>query len=122
MKFTPEAPLEDLYMMLQLAKSGKFKFFDEILFSYRWHGANTAAKTVHMKQMTAKTYIYEKNNLEKNNNTELLKIFNSQTEHYRMRINFLDIAKCYYHKTLYYEEDIIEIFGKKIRIRHTDFL
>ena len=121
-KFTPEAPLEDLYMMLQLAKSGKFKFFDEILFSYRWHGANTAAKTVHMKQMTAKTYIYEKNNLEKNNNTELLKIFNSQTEHYRMRINFLDIAKCYYHKTLYYEEDIIEIFGKKIRIRHTDFL
>ena len=32
-KFTPEAPLEDLYMMLQLSKVGKFKFFDEILFT-----------------------------------------------------------------------------------------
>lgn len=39
-KFTTEAPREDFFMMLQLAKMGRFKFFDEILHSYRWHATN----------------------------------------------------------------------------------
>ena len=32
LQFTKEAPLEDLFMHLQLAKQGKFKFLNEILF------------------------------------------------------------------------------------------
>lgn len=32
---------EDYYLMLQLAKYGKFKYIDEILFSYRWHSTNS---------------------------------------------------------------------------------
>lgn len=32
---------EDWYMNLQLAKIGKMKFIDEVLFNYRWHNKNT---------------------------------------------------------------------------------
>lgn len=120
--FTPEAPLEDLYLMLQLAKIGKFKFFDDILFSYRWHGENTAAKTAHIKQMTAKTHLYERASLESQKNYELLDVFDSAIEYYRMRINIFNIIKCYYHKSIDYEEDIFEFFKIKIRIRYNDFL
>ena len=30
--FTPEAPLEDYYMVLQLSKLGKMKFIDKVFF------------------------------------------------------------------------------------------
>lgn len=36
-KFTREAPLEDWWPMLQIAKYAKMKFLDEILYSYRWY-------------------------------------------------------------------------------------
>jgi len=39
-KFSSQAPREDFFMMLQLAKRGKFKYFDEIMHSYRWHQTN----------------------------------------------------------------------------------
>ena len=120
--FTPEAPLEDLFLMLQLAKQGKFKFFNEILFSYRWHGENTALKASHMKNMTAKTYIFERKMLELNKNHELLKTFDSSIEYYKMRINIFNIAKYYYHRSIDYEEDIIELFKVKFRIRYNKFV
>ena len=40
-KYNPDVLPEDWYMNLQLAKFGKFKYFPEILFSYRWHESNT---------------------------------------------------------------------------------
>ena len=59
--FTPDAPLEDHYMMLQLSKRGKFGFIDEVLFSYRRHSRNTASKENHSKmlEMDRKTLDYE---------------------------------------------------------------
>lgn len=40
-----EGMLEDYYMNLQIAKRYKMKYIDEILFSYRWHSANTVKKS-----------------------------------------------------------------------------
>lgn len=57
--FTKEAPLEDWYLMLQLAKHGKMKFLPEILFSYRWHASNTIKQTERMILFTEKTKTYE---------------------------------------------------------------
>ncbi len=61
--FTPLAPLEDWYLMLQLAKLGKMKFLNEELFFYRWHDGNTAKKVDHMYEMTVKTASYEYNKI-----------------------------------------------------------
>ncbi|MBR1907369.1 glycosyltransferase family 2 protein [bacterium] len=57
--FTPEAPLEDYWEMMQLSKYGKFKFLDEILFSYRLHGENTVTQNKKMRMMARKTLKYE---------------------------------------------------------------
>ncbi|MBQ3059336.1 MAG: glycosyltransferase family 2 protein [Desulfovibrio sp.] len=57
--FTKEAPLEDWYLMLQLAKHGKMKFLPEIIFSYRWHATNTVKQTERMILFTEKTKAYE---------------------------------------------------------------
>ena len=59
-EFTSEAPLEDYYMMLQLAKYGKFKYIDEILLSYRRHSTNISKQSLKMADMTYQTLLYEK--------------------------------------------------------------
>lgn len=58
-KFTPEAPLEDWFMMLQLSKYSKFKYIDKILFSYRWHTTNTMLNIEKMQKNTNLTRAYE---------------------------------------------------------------
>jgi len=57
--FTKEAPLEDWYLMLQLAKHGKMKFLPEVLFSYRWHAANTIKQTERMLRFAKETKAHE---------------------------------------------------------------
>lgn len=57
--FTPEAPLEDWYMMLQLAKISKMKFINEILFSYRKHPTNTMRNVEKVKRMGEQTRKHE---------------------------------------------------------------
>lgn len=60
-QFTPQAPLEDYWLMLQLAKQGKMKFLDEILFSYRQHPKNTIKNKEKMYQMDRQIRLYEQN-------------------------------------------------------------
>lgn len=58
-RFTPEAPLEDFYLMLQISKKYKMKYLNKILFSYRWHNSNTIKQTEKMHNYTLKTIDYE---------------------------------------------------------------
>lgn len=65
--FSEEAPLEDYFLMLQLSKYTKFKYIDEILFSYRWHNNNTIKNSEKIKKYTSMTKKYEEfilNNLD----------------------------------------------------------
>ena len=65
--FCKDAPLEDYYMMLQLSKYSKFKYIDEILFSYRWHNNNTIKNSEKIEKYTLMTKKYEEfilNNLD----------------------------------------------------------
>lgn len=57
--FSKEAPLEDYYLMLQVAKYGKMKYLQYPLFYYRWHGANTVRNSKKMKDMEEQTRLYE---------------------------------------------------------------
>ncbi len=59
-RYTTKAPLEDFWLMLQVAKYAKMKYFDEVWFSYRWHQANTAKNIKKMHVLTQKTLAYEK--------------------------------------------------------------
>lgn len=67
--FTPEAPLEDWWLMLQLSKYAKMKYLNEILFSYRWHSANTIKQSEKLEGFGNRTQKYEMeilNNLDMN--------------------------------------------------------
>lgn len=63
--FSKEAPLEDYFLMLQLSKYSKFKYLNKVLFSYRWHGANTITNVEKIEKYTNMVRQYEKEILSK---------------------------------------------------------
>lgn len=90
--FVKEAPLEDWFMHLQLAKYGKYKFVNEILFSYRLHGSNTISNKQHMLDMTAQTMQYEIKLCNTNiKQKEILR--KNSISHYYLNLGFFQIYK-----------------------------
>lgn len=63
--FTPKAPLEDYYLMLQISKYAKMKYIPKNLLFYRVHPDNTASRQEHMIEMTKLTLINELTTLDK---------------------------------------------------------
>ena len=53
--YSDQAPLEDLHLMLQIAKQAKMKYIDQILFDYRWHDTNTIKQKTQMGTYQAET-------------------------------------------------------------------
>ena len=100
-KYTKDAPLEDWYVHLQLSKIGKYKFVDELLFSYRLHGKNTIADKEHLWEMSQKTIEYEKYLCE--NNPKWLNLFRKATisKHY-LNLGFIQIYKRKFLGNKYY--------------------
>ena len=109
--FTTEAPLEDLYLNLQLSKYGKMKYFDEILFTYRWHDNNTVKRKAYMENITKQTYLYEKKLVENLKNKKWKKIFYDEFYQKKYYVNFFWILKCYRLKA-YDEQFFIFQFGR----------
>ena len=70
--FTPEAPLEDWWLMLQISKYAKMKYIDEVLFLYRWHQTNTMKNSDKMRNVTEKTRQYEETILKNIDEKEVL--------------------------------------------------
>ena len=76
--FPAEAPAEDWYLMFQLAKAGRMKYIDRILYHYRWHRGNTSKKEYHMQDMRYRTWCYERKLLKREGRTEYLKLLEQQ--------------------------------------------
>ena len=70
--YTPDAPIEDHWLMLQISKYAKMKYIDDILFSYRWHSTNTMKNKEKMRAMVEKTRTYEEKILASINENEVL--------------------------------------------------
>lgn len=119
--FTPEAPLEDYYMNLQLAKIGKFVFVDEILLSYRWHAANTIKQTAKMLAVQMQTLRYEEKLTAALPDKKWNTVF--KEEKYKTKNIFLlgNFIKYYKTKDLNQKQKILELFGKKIVLKSQTF-
>ena len=115
--FTPEAPLEDFYMMLQLSKVGKFKYIDDILFSYRIHNTNTSKNIQHMENMTKQTLLYEEKIVNRIGNENWKKIFYLVQIVRKVKLN-LGFIKVYRRKDFLRKEKnyILKIFNKEFII------
>lgn len=73
--FTKKAPMEDWHLMLHLAKKGKMKYIDRILYHYRWHSGNTSRRIYHMQDMKYRTWLYERELARQEGRTDLLAFF-----------------------------------------------
>ena len=73
--YTKDAPLEDYYLMLQIAKFAKFKYLDKVLLSYRWHANNTIKNKNEIEQYTKNTQIYEEEIIKKLDISKISKDF-----------------------------------------------
>lgn len=73
--FDVNVPLEDYYLMLQIAKYSKMKYISKPTFYYRWHGENTAKDKSKLVQMATFTRLNELKILLKNNDIKHLMIF-----------------------------------------------
>ena len=68
-----DGTLDDWYMQLQLAKLGRFKFVNEKLFRYRWHGTNTVRQKDTMRKLSVATKKYEEENVLNSGDSALIK-------------------------------------------------
>ena len=57
--FSTQAPLEDWFLNLQLAKQGEFRYTPQVLFRYRIHATNTVSQHSKMRNFTRLTLLYE---------------------------------------------------------------
>lgn len=71
-KPTEQSPLEDWFLMMQLAKYAKLKYIDEVFYSYRWHGSNTIKKSSYLHDIEIKTRNYEEKILHKTVSSPLM--------------------------------------------------
>jgi len=114
--FTKEAPLEDHYMHLQLSKIGKYRFVNQILFSYRWHSVNSVQQHQKMVQYLLKTLRFEEVRLKKKY-TQFLPFFHAvlNEEKITFHLPFFKVMK----KSSIADNTktkFIVLFGHKIRL------
>ena len=114
---TKEAPLEDWFTHLQLSKMGRYKFVDEILFSYRLHQHNTIRDRKHLLEIANETIEYEARLCEKA--PEAKRAFMQATirKHY-LNLGFLRIYKRKYGN---YSFICLNLLGREFSWRHIPF-
>lgn len=116
--YTPEAPLEDWWLMLQIAKYAKMKYIDEPTFLYRWHGGNTMSNSKRIKYLMRKTEKYEIANVKRTGTPEIKKIMKDYLKNKDGQVLF----KIPFIFELYKKIDkkssrvIIKIFGLKLSL------
>lgn len=116
--FTPEPLLEDWWLHLQLSKIGKYKYLNEILFSYRWHDTNTAKRAEYMCKISHKTRLHERSVVESLKEKKWQQIFDRKTKKIKMKLNIFDVIKIYTVYSIDCKQKILELFGHKFILKN----
>lgn len=116
--YREEIPLEDYYMMLQIAKYSKMKYIPKTLFYYRWHSNNSIKQAEKMSKYNKQTRRYEIKLVKESNNTQIQKYMNdylnSFNKEYYIKIPFiLEIFKV---KTSCFQKIALILFGIQIEL------
>ena len=120
-KFTPEAPLEDWYMHLQLSKEGKYRFINKILLSYRWHNTNTIKNLQMIRQAGIQIMTHEEKIINHFDKKQWKKTFYNTVykEKYIFNLAFL---KLYKQRSFRGKKIILKLFGYKFILYKKDYL
>jgi alpha-1,3-rhamnosyltransferase len=114
-KYNKNAPLDDLYINMQIAQRYKIKFIDEILFSYRWHSNNTIKKV--RSSLTQQTIYFELFYAPKNAKT--IAFINEFSLYETKKIWFLAIEK---YKSLIRKRKYLRLGSKKFLLKESDIV
>ena len=109
--------MDDWWANLQLAKFGKMKYIDEVLFSYRIHGDNTFTKTDKMREMALKTRLYEQKLVHQKGMEHWAEIFDKYAIQKKMKFHIGKMVQFYKLIDLEYKTNILEIFGHQFVIK-----
>ena len=114
--FTKEAPLEDYYLMLQLSKYTRFKYMDNVYFSYRWHEHNTIKNIEKIVSYTNKTKKYEDQLLKTINLNDCFKDVKEIAKRgiYQRRFGIPYILEIFYYKTFFKKIRVIKFLNFEI--------
>jgi alpha-1,3-rhamnosyltransferase len=110
--WTNEALLEDWYINMQLAKLGRMKYLDKVLFCYRQHGANTFQRRDHMRKITYRARVREQKLVNLPENACFKAAFEAANLYQEMKFNCCGV-KVYKEVDLAHKKKVLEIFGKK---------
>lgn len=116
-----EGTLDDWYLHLQLSKLGRFKFVNEKLFRYRWHGTNTVRQNDTMRKLIVATKKYEEENVLNSGDSALIKKYYENIDFSHDFRHALDqlIAGCSEYKNdFYYYYSRLRHPSKKQRFFH----
>lgn len=115
--YKKEAPLEDWYLHMQLSKLGKYKYIDEVLYSYRWHGNNTIKKKDYMEKIARQTLLYEQQLVNSLPDKHWKELFDKNINEVKMKFQIGNFIKLYRVKGIDYKKYILEISGHKFCIK-----
>ena len=76
--FTRLAPLEDYWLWLQLAKTGRCRAIPQATFRYRWHATNTIRQTARMGRFFDMVLAWEERNVERDPDRRWFGIFRAE--------------------------------------------
>ncbi|MDR2772122.1 MAG: glycosyltransferase family 2 protein [Elusimicrobiota bacterium] len=110
-KYQKNAPLDDLYINLQMAQRCKIKFLNEILFSYRWHQTNTIKNHKKASEMSDQTMYYELFYAPKTQSA--IDFINEYHLYKKKNFLFFGIEK---YRSLIHRKKYLRVFGSRFRI------
>ncbi len=115
--YVNDAPTEDWYINMQLAKIGRICFVNEVLFSYRWHATNTIKQKEKMKKAKLQTIKYEGQQVLKSNDKELIASFYRGARNIKHIVRIFGILSLYKEKLFDEKKLILKIVNRKFILR-----
>lgn len=111
-EFTPEAPLEDLWLHLQLSKITRYAAIPEATFRYRWHAANTIKDTARMRDVYKRTLLWEERIVEQLPDPRWRAAFSRRYWDVRRKFGFGEILKLEKVLTLCEHRYVLTVMGR----------
>lgn len=117
--FTPEAPLEDWWLNLQVAKIARFVHVDDATFRYRWHAANTIKKSDRMRDFFWRTLRWEEQCVEALPDRRFLDAFLRAHREVRTKFALGGVLRLEKEITPGRVRRVLTVFGRKFVLKST---
>lgn len=109
--FRPEAPLEDLWLHLQLSKHCRYRSVPAMTFRYRWHAANTVKQTQRIDRLRYQVLKWEERHVRGLSDPQWAKAFAVAMNETRIDFELGEWLKLRKEVTLEEKRKVLTLFG-----------